>query len=552
MVDFSIEDQPEFSASEPPQRPRRRVSRWLTIGAPIAAVVLVGGGVAAAELAGKLAGTSTPGLAAAFPAKTIAFTQVNLDPSANQKIAIYDIAHKFPEVKDKVSKDDPAHSLIDYLVKQSGGNDVVTWNKIKAWAGVRVGAGLLTTSDDTPYPLVIVQVKDEQKAKDGLAELAKQNNADSSNDPLVYKVQNGYAYLSTSQSNIDDALKDLAANGVLAKTSAYDAVSGTVGNGDVAGGFANLAALKPLAKKYEKKLTDGFASESGSSSGSFSMGSGSSTSAASFQSQPMSSSDGGSNPLGGLGGLIDPGTVTKQFDKGIDQLKGSVTFNVELNGGGGRLNVDMYGQDSKTTPAGAVTGIANLPADSALALDVHGLGPTYQKEWSSVAPALTKLLGQFTDGTDIKLPDDLSAVLGNDTAFALAGDENSPEFGAVIDGGNGDRAKQILQELVGKYANGAHLPVEVYGSGSNFAVASSASYAAQLTKGANTLGTTPLFRSAVPDAANAQFALYVNVQKLLAFGRGGASGDAAMIAGVGMTGAMQSDHAHLEVNLVLK
>jgi hypothetical protein len=507
-ADFSIEDEPQLVAPVAPKRRRR----WLRIGAPLGAVVLVAGGIAAAQLAGKLSGTATPGLASALPAKTIAFAQVNLDPSAGQKLAMYDIANKFPEVKDKVSKDDPAGSLINSLIAPDGSDSSLSWNKIKEWAGVRIGAALLTTGGGQPYPLIAIQLKDEKKAKDGLAKLAQ----DTSSDPIVYEIKDGYAYASTTQADLDDALKDLAANGALSKTSGYASAADTVGDGDILGGYANLAELQPLAKTYL------------SGNGLQSL----------FDVTEAS-------------GISTPEVDTTQLDHALAELTGEVSFDVDLNGGGGRLNVDIYDQKQTGSLAGSVSGITALPADSVLALDLRGLGKSYQKQWSTIGPQLMTFAGQIFDGTDIKLPDDLSAVLGDDIAFSLNGDADAPDIGAVVTGGDADRAKRVIEELIDKYGDGTQEPVGVYGSGSTFTVATSSSYAAELSKGGSSLGSTSLFRSAVPDAADAQFAMYANVQELLKFAGSEPSGDAAMIAAVGMTERLTSSGVHVELNLVL-
>jgi hypothetical protein len=575
VADFSIDSEAPFA---PQPAPRRR-SRWLTIGAPVGAAVLIVGGVAVAQIASKLSGTDTPGLANALPASTIAFAQANIDPKAGQKIAMYDIAHRFPEVKDKVSKSDPAGSLIDYLIKQDGSSPL-TWDQIKQWAGVRVGAAFLVDDNKKGFGLVAIQVDDEAKAKSELPKLMQGTGDKASNGAFVIK--DGYAYVTDTQSHLDLAMSALQ-RGTLADDATYKSSAKTVDDGDVASGYANLKALAPVAQSYldhsSMFSTNPFAADFSSASGSVSA-----TASAVSNAQPLTAATStASNSVSS--GLLDAisGDSTssplpqdmqqqmeqmqqqmadaqkqaeesqKQMQKALDSLTGTVTFDVVLNGGGGQLNVDMYGQ-KQTASEGTVSGLATLPSDSVVAIDAH-LGDAYKKQLSTLAPQLTGLLGSALDGTDIKLPADLSAVLGNDVAFSMtANKDGSPNFGGIVHGGNAERAKQIVDELNKQFGHGSSLPVTVEGSGSTFTIASSSSFGAELSKG--DLGGQSLFRKAVPDADNSQIAAFVDVQGLLAAdkasGNTGGSGDAALISAVGLSIKGDANVAHMQVNLVLK
>jgi hypothetical protein len=562
VADFSIDSEAPFA---PQPTPRRR-NRWLTIGAPVGAAVLIIGGVAVAQIASKLSGTDTPGLASALPASTVAFAQANIDPKAGQKLAMYDIAHRFPEVKDKVSKSDPAGSLIDYLIKQDG-TSTLTWDQIKQWAGVRVGAAFLVDDSKKGFGLVAIQVNDEAKAKSELPKLMQGAGAKASNGAFVIK--DGYAYVTDTQAHLDLAMSALQ-RGTLADDATYKSSAKTVDDGDVASGYANLKALAPVAQSYVDQsglfptnlFGTGFSSASGSDTVMTSTGSNSISTGVPDAISGASTS----SPLpGDMQQQLDQmqkqmadaqkqaEQSQKQMQTALDSLTGAVTFDVVLNGGGGQLNLDMYGQ-KQTTSAGTVSGFATLPSDSVVAVDAH-LGDAYKKQLSALAPQMTGLLGSALAGTDIKLPADLSAVLGNDIAFSMtANKDGSPNFGGIVHGGNAERAKQIVDELNKQFGKGSPLPVTVEGSGSTFTIASSSSFGAELSKG--DLGGQSLFRKAVPDAANSQIAAFVDVQGLLAAdkasGNTGGSGDAALIAAVGLSAKTSADATHMQVNLVLK
>lgn len=567
----------------PAPRPGRKRRRWLMIGAPVTAAVLAGGAFAAVELVSALSGTDTPGLASALPAKTIAFAQVNLDPNADQKLAMYDIGRKFPKVKNAVSKDDPAHSLIDYFIKQSGnGDDAVTWNDIKSWAGVRVGMALLTTSDTKPYPLLAVQIKDSGKAQTGLAKL-KAQEADGGTDDFFFKIDGKYAYASDSQGHLDDAIKDLDANGVLADSAAFKPAAKTVGDGEVLGGYANLAALKPLAKKYSQDLVDGFSpltSESinfGSSDGSDAYG----RTSDGDDSQGVTTSDdpraiydqmcpggkpvdpsmkqfckamardlaaGPSVDFPGGGSMSKTQTLSSspidqaQLDKALEQLKGVVTLHVQLNGGGGQLKIDGFGIGGSKAAAGTASDVFSLPNDSTVALGATGLGAALKSGLNN------SNLDSLLSGSGLAAKD-LQGFLGNDAAFSLGSnlDSDSPNWGVIVHGGDADKAKASLNKVTD--AAGGDFSDVVDGSGDTYTIASSTDYAKKLSSG--NLGDNPLFKKAVPDAQGSQLIAFVDISSLLV-ANGSDGGTAQQFSAVGMTERASGDTVHAEVTVVLK
>jgi len=531
-------DEPGWDPPAP--RPGRKRRRLLVIGAPITVAVLAGGAFAAAQLVGALSGTGTPGLASALPSSTIAFAQVNLDPDADQKIAMYDIGKKFPKVKHAVTKNDPAHSLIDYFIKRSGNaDDAVTWNDIKSWAGVRVGLALLATSDAKPYPLLAVQIKNADKAAAGIAKL-KSNEADT--DDFFYKIDGKYAYASDSQAHLDAAIQDLDTNGALAGTAAFKPAAKTVGDGDILGGYANLAALKPLARSYVDQLADkhselnsvdvggGFASSDGSECAS--------SSADSFD--DADSSDG--SECAYSSDVSAPTFDPAQLDKTLDALKGVMSLHVQLNGGGGQLKVDGFGIGSSTVAAGTASGVFSLPSDSTIGLGATGLSTVLKAELGNDA------LDSVLSGSGLTA-DDLRGLLGNDAAFSLGANlgSDSPDWGVIVHGGDAAKAKASLNKIVDQA--GGDFSGAIGGSGDTYTIASSSAYAAKL--GSGRLGDDPLFKKAVPDAQGSQVIAFIDIGSLVV-ADDGASAVAQQFSAVGVTARSTGDSMHVELTVVLK
>lgn len=155
-------------ASGGTSRPGRR--RGLVIGAGVLAVALVGGGVAvaASTLGG---GGAQPD--EVVPATAVAFAAVDLDPSSSQKVDALRFARKFPGARDSLKDDDPRRGLFERLKKD--GTLKGDWaTDVEPWLGDRAGVAVLppTADGEDPGVVVVLAVKDQDKARTGLAKVA--------------------------------------------------------------------------------------------------------------------------------------------------------------------------------------------------------------------------------------------------------------------------------------------------------------------------------------------------------------------------------------------
>ena len=168
---------------------------------------------------------------------------------------------------------------------------------------------------------------------------------------------------------------------------------------------------------------------------------------------------------------------------------------------------------------------------------------------------------QFADQAQQKyglaLPDDLATLLGKNLTLALDGtglDGNQPKFGARI---VTDPAK--AQEVVGKIEkfladSGTAVPqlAKVPGDGT-YVLASAQDYAAELAKD-GALGDSESFKIAIPNADEATFAVYVDLDKVEKLYLQGLQGDdkanLQTLRAVGMSGTQSGGDSSFSLRVL--
>lgn len=150
---------PEVEA--PPPQKRRRL-RPLLVGA--LAVLLVGGGVTAAGGYFGWYGSEGTHPYDVMPASMVAYVQLDLDPSLEQKAQAWAFLRDLPEVKATSGQPDPKRILWSFRDRLWLGS---TWTDydtdVAPWLGDRIGFGFLV-HDTEPVWVTAIQVTDEAKA----------------------------------------------------------------------------------------------------------------------------------------------------------------------------------------------------------------------------------------------------------------------------------------------------------------------------------------------------------------------------------------------------
>jgi hypothetical protein len=218
-----------------PATPTRRPGRLRTValaGVAAAAAVAVAG-TAWATASFLSGGGAQP--EDVLPAGVVALAKVDLDPPAGQKLAVYRLAQRFPATADRVSGPDRLKDeLLRGLFAEVG--DVDYERDIASWVGDRAAIAAVPVASGEPEPLAAVAFTDRDEAEAALTRLA----ADSADSHWAFSENADYVLLGTSRETVDAAART---DDVLADARAYtDAVDELDGD-RVVTAWADLSAV---------------------------------------------------------------------------------------------------------------------------------------------------------------------------------------------------------------------------------------------------------------------------------------------------------------------
>jgi hypothetical protein len=425
-----------------------------------------------------------------LPADTLAYVRVDLDPSAGQKVALFTLARKFSATRGSFTGDDPRQALFALLRKEGGGLDQVDYARdVAPWIGDRIGFGLLAPSPGASTPDVVVAVQVTDEAK-ARTGLPK---LDSGSGMKGLAFREGYAILAGTQQAADK----------------YAKAAPLAGNADFADdlkavGEPGVLSFWGDAGKIAKAVQE----------------------------------SGASVPDSGALDMIKDARFAGalRFDSGYAELTG-FTRGASFKGA--------------TDPEGVR--IAGLPASTAAALSVSGLGEAFTRQWPQIKKAAEASgSGDFVSlarqSYGISLPDDLVTLLGKNITVALDEqglDGDMPNLGAVL---TTDPGKS--QEIVSKIerfaaASGVVAPrTAKLAADGRLVVASSQEYAGRLAE-AGTLGESETFKIAIPEAKSATAAIFVDLDKIekyyLKDFQGQERADLQAFRAVGLSGRQSGD-----------
>lgn len=483
-------------APPPPERGRRGRGWIIALVAAVLVGVVGGGGVWAAS---KLSGGGTQPQDV-LPANALAYVRLDLDPSAGQKLALFGIARKFSATRDSFAGDDPREALVAALRKDAPGLSGIDYARdVEPWLGDRVGLAVLPADGGgEPVGALAVQVKDEAAARTGIAKLG---------------------------------------------------VGGEKGGLAFRDGYAIIAAGQKLADEY--------------------------AAAPPLSGEPRFAGD--------LRALGEPGVLSFWMD--LEKIAGArwgeaasapVLRQVEGMRFAGALRFSGdYAELAGITRGGAVPGvrpepvkIGELPASTVAAASISGLGDLLREQWPSIEQAATgtaissgggvirKTLDQARTRYGLSLPDDLVTLLGRTLTLAL--DERDldgalPRVGAVITTDTA-KAREVVDRLTA-HLNGMERPADIAtaeGDG-RFVIAGTQEYADAL-KGGGTLGESETFTLAVPDAADATYAVYADLDRLEKLYLDGlpvqARADVEKLRAIGLSGTHGGDGSTFTLRVV--
>ena len=434
-----------------------------------------------------------------LPGNALGYVRLDLDPAANQKVALFNIARKFTTTKDSFTGEDPRQAIFDLLKKDADSLGKIDYAAdIEPWLGVRAGLAALPPAKAGAEPgvVVAVQVTDQDKATAGIAKLMGK-------EKYGIAFRDDYALLTQTQAEADKAV---TAEPLSGNANFSDDLS-ALGETGVLSFWADAGQLAKMAPELAAQ---------------------------------------------------DP-TALAQI-KNV-RVAGALRFDgeyVELAGiSRGAESLDMG------TPEASK--ISTLPASTAGAISISGLGEVIGKQWAQVMKSADQAAGggvqQFADQAKqqygLALPDDLVTLLGKNITLAIDSNGlngNQPKVGAKI---VTDPAK--AQEVVGKIEKfladtGTAVPplAKVPGDGV-FVLASAQDYAAELNK-EGALGDSETFQLAIPNAGEATFALYADLDKVENLYLSGLQGEEKanlqVLRAVGMSGTQSGSEATFSLRLL--
>lgn len=442
---------------------RRRTSRALLVGGVATVLVLgVGGAVAIQQLSG-----SGPRPSDVLPGDTFGYVQVDIDPSAGQKLAAVRFLGKIPEIKD-LESGDAREKLWDLAVAESDDACVKDFDfagDIDPWLGDRVGLGLRPggTPED-PNVVVALQVKDQDQAMSTLARLA---DCSEGGDDVDLRAKDGYV-LFTRHGQGDATLAEID-KGSLSQNSTFTEDMTALGEQGVAATWWNLG---PASKEL-------------------------------------------SGDMLGMGTAAEPQDVqgrvaaALRFDPDYAELAGIA------RGVGGTQTLKPVDGDAAE--------LTNLPDDTLAAVHISGGAQLLDQAWPELkkqidgmasAGGMDDPLGEIEDELGIALPDDLKILLGSSFTLSLPDQEfgsDVPAIGAKVVTSDAQRAEEVVTTI--EDASGAAGMLTKSVDGDRFYVATTPDYVDRLKAGGK-LGDTDGFKAALADATDADYAVYVDLDRL--------------------------------------
>jgi hypothetical protein len=473
---------------------RRRSRRTWWIGGGVVALLGLGAGAWAA-LSFFQQGAQP---AEALPASTVAYLSIDLDPAGGQKIDAFRTLNKFPAFKKDVgidSVDELRHKLGDQLVAESQCKGLDYDQDIDPWLGNRAAVALVDLPGAAPSAVVVVQVTDEGKAKEGLQTLDG-CATDTTGDTTGYVVQHGWAILADNQ-KFAEQVAAAADKGSLADDATYQKWTKAVGEAGVINAYASPDAGKYLADK-----------------------------------------------LGGLAGMFDPGSalaggssaaysssvqVTTPDDaltSALSKFKGGAAT-IRFTGDGVELAMAGDGSAPDLSEITGNTGgtlVQRLPTDTGAAL-----GVTFPKGWlERQLDQASQMFGggmsrsdlerEASQATGLDVPADIETLLGQGVSLSVGKDFDFEAATNSSDGaglpialtvkGDPKAIDAVLAKLQAKVGDLPFLGSD--SAGDLDVIGPSADYRRHVLDGGD-LGGDDTFTGVVPDAGDAGSLLYVDV-----------------------------------------
>ena len=500
-----------FPADAPGHGSTRR--RWWLVGGLVVLVGLIAAGAAALAYQQLGGGGAQP--ESVMPRATVAFVKIDLDPSVGQKVDALRFALKFPATKGKVDESSDLTDVVTKGLEKSGPLKGIDFAKdVKPWLGKRIGLGVMpgATSSDQPTLIVALAVTDQDAARTSLAKIA--GSLGGARCGIVHDFA-----LCTQSAQLDRVLKAVGA-GTLADSPTFRADMDRLGETGIASAWLDASGQSALRGLQPGTQT------------------------------PLGQTPLAQTPFGSLASVngVSSGrvAVALRFDGSNLELAGHATGSAIpwATGQSGHAGLGTLPQGTL-----AAVGTANPGAQ------LRAAWPRLDRQWSQThgGEHLEQSLAPLERTLGVKLPDDLYAALGDQLTLAFGGpaDQGQVKLGLLTTGD----ATLWRRLTAGDGPLAAAQGLVVTQAGGRTVVSSSQGYADELSNGSGLGGIEP-FHSALPDAASARFAAYVNVGAVVAAFKdqipAATAKQLAPLSAVGLTISGQGGDSDFALRLITK
>lgn len=412
-----------------------------------------------------------------LPASAVGYFRVDLNPTGQQKTALYNISKKFPELSKRIGEgDDPRKSLFEAIKSESKDLANVTYeNDVEPWIGNRLGVAMLPPAEGKkePQAAVALEITDKEKAETGFKKLF----AGEDDVKWAFSEAGDYAILSDTQDNANKFAAEGESN-PLSKNKTYTDDMDAVGREGIMSFWVNTATITEVFGSGEE--------------------------------------------LKGMG-------LANAQDAG--RMAGALRFEsnyVELFGVARGVKMPFSANTAKGVKLG------ELPDTTAAAISSAGLGPWIGTNWDKMLAEVNKVpdakeqvdlfVQQAKQQFQLDIPADISTLLGDELTVALdeeglqdlvnGGIEEGklPKVGlrSTTDAAKGKQVVDKVQQVL--TSSGVPFKLGVASDDTSVVVAADQGYADKLVKG-GTLGDSEAFKAAI-SGSDVTGAMYVDMDKL--------------------------------------
>ncbi|KAA1380234.1 DUF3352 domain-containing protein [Aeromicrobium fastidiosum] len=521
-----------------------RGRRTAVIGG-IAAALVLGAGFGAYAVYDRLSGGG-PQPHDVLPASTQVYVRLDLDPSASQKVDLFRLLRKVPDLADEIGIKSDGSDIRELVFPKilAGQCDDVDYDRdVKPWLGDRIGVGA-NIEDRTV--LIAVQTTDEDESRAGIKKLF-----DCADEKYGIAYVDGYAILAPKQAQVDRAVAATEKESLGdSKTFADD--FDELGNQGIASVWADLKAVAELPEAKEALgdqldaltkagsvagtlRTDGDAIEL-AVLGAPSAGGGKDAKATALGALPADTVAAVS--LAGLGDQVSEGfeSFVQEFDKQFAaQLdSGLIPDQDSALSSTPSATADPVIAKQSTQPTEPVPTIPTFPSDP----PTDPTDPTDPQPETEELPPLSpfgvpgggfsaqSFIDQFEQATGFKLPEDLETLFGDSLTLAVGSKnlETLPTLSGPDDISSLDVALSLSSESapaldlvkrIAALASDAGIPLVTSPTDDGAVLATNEDAADAITDPDGSLGDEDAFKSVIPDGDSTSGGVYVNIGTII-------------------------------------